>query len=161
MKDQILSLPKQIKEGLKNAQNIKVEGDFNQIIVAGMGGNAGSQTLSIMIREIALGELNFRENWKIVLKEIGLGLINGAAIGIITGLILYINYNNIYLGLIIFLAMVINLIIAGLSGFLIPITLKKIGIDPALAASIFLTTATDVFGFFAFLGLAKIFIEFM
>jgi len=130
-------------------------------IVAGMGGNSGSQTLSIMIREIALEEINFRENWKIFFKEIILGLIHGAAIGILTGVILYLNYGNFYLGAIIFLAMIANLVIAGVSGFLIPLTLRALGVDPALAAAIFLTTATDVFGFFVFLGLAKILIDFL
>lgn len=130
-------------------------------IVAGMGGNAGSQTLSIIIREIALGELDFKKNWKIVFKEIFLGLIHGTAIGFLTGIILYLNYNNIYLGLIIFLSMIANLVIAGLSGFLIPLTLKGLGVDPALAAAIFLTTATDVFGFFVFLGLAKILLAYL
>ena len=130
-------------------------------IVAGMGGNAGSQTLSIMIREFALGELNFKNDWKILFKEILLGIIHGSAIGILTGLILYLNYGNIYLGAIIFLSMIANLVIAGISGFLIPVTLKALGIDPALASAIFLTTATDVFGFFVFLGLAKMFLEFL
>jgi len=130
-------------------------------IVAGMGGNAGSQTLSIMIREFALGELNFKNDWKILFKEILLGIIHGSAIGILTALILYLNYGNIYLGAIIFLSMIANLVIAGISGFLIPVTLKALGIDPALASAIFLTTATDVFGFFVFLGLAKMFLEFL
>ncbi|MFP4016754.1 MAG: magnesium transporter [Halanaerobiales bacterium] len=130
-------------------------------IVAGMGGNAGSQTLSVVIRGLALGDLDIKENWKLVLKEGLLGLINGAAIGIVTGIILYLLYGNPYLGLIIFLAMVLNLLIAGLFGFLIPLVLKVIGVDPALASAIFLTTATDVFGFFVFLGLARIFLNFL
>lgn len=127
-------------------------------IVTGMGGNAGSQTLAIVIRSIALGEVDSKKNWKLVFKQIILGLINGAAIGIITGIILYFKYDNPYLGLIIFIAMVANLIIAGLFGFLIPLILKKLGVDPALASSIFLTTITDVCGFFIFLGLARIFL---
>ncbi|OCL27528.1 magnesium transporter [Orenia metallireducens] len=130
-------------------------------IVAGMGGNAGTQTLSITIRSIALGELELKESWKIVFKEILLGLIHGAATGVVTGVILYFVYGNPYLGLIILLAMICNLIIAGLSGFLIPLGLKIVGIDPALASAIILTTATDVFGFFIFLGLAKVFLNFL
>lgn len=128
-------------------------------IVAGMGGNSGTQTLSLVIRGIALGEMDLKDDWKLVFKEIMLGLINGAVIGIIAGSILYLRYGNPYLGLIIFFAMIGNLIIAGFFGFIIPLILKKIGVDPALASSIFLTTATDVFGFFIFLGLAKVFIE--
>lgn len=127
-------------------------------IVAGMGGNAGSQTLSIVIRSIALGEVDIRKDWKFVFSEISLGLINGAIIGLITGLILYIRYNNYFLSLIIFAAMIVNLVIAGLFGFLVPLVLKKLKLDPAVSSSIFLTTATDVGGFFVFLGLAKIFL---
>ncbi|MFW6306521.1 MAG: magnesium transporter [Bacillota bacterium] len=130
-------------------------------IVAGMGGNAGTQTLSVVIRGIALGEVDSNESWKLVIKEGFVGLINGIFIGMITGIILYFIYGNPYLGIIIFLAMIINLLIAGLFGFLIPFGLKVIGVDPALASAIFLTTATDVFGFFAFLGLAKIFLDFL
>ncbi|SDC26395.1 MULTISPECIES: magnesium transporter [unclassified Candidatus Frackibacter] len=130
-------------------------------IVAGMGGNAGTQTLAIAIRGIALGKLNIKEDWKIVFKEIMVGLINGAVIGIITGVVLYFKYGNPYLGLIIFLAMIGNLVIAGLSGFLIPLVLEVLGIDPALASAIFLTTFTDVFGFFIFLGLAQTFLSFL
>ena len=128
-------------------------------IVAGMGGNAGTQTLSIVIRGIALGEVEDKNKWKLLLKESTLGIIHGIAIGIMTGLILYLLYGNPYLGLIIFASMIINLLLAGLFGFLIPIGLQALGIDPALASAIFLTTATDVFGFFAFLGLAKVFIH--
>jgi len=130
-------------------------------IVAGMGGNAGTQTLSVVIRGIALGEVDSKHSWKLVLKEGFLGLINGAATGLLTGVILYMVYGNPYLGLIIFLAMILNLLIAGLFGFLIPLGLRSIGVDPALASAIFLTTATDVFGFFVFLGLAKLFLEYL
>lgn len=127
-------------------------------IVAGMGGNAGTQTLSVAIRGIALGELSLKKNWKLVFKEVTLGVINGAATGLLTGIILYMKYNNPYLGLIIFAAMIGNLMIAGFFGFLIPLLLKVFDIDPALASAIFLTTATDVFGFFIFLGLSKMFL---
>ncbi len=130
-------------------------------IVAGMGGNAGTQTLSLVIRSIALGEVSLKKNWKLVFKEVGLGVINGAATGVITGIILYMKYDNPYLGIIIFAAMIGNLVIAGFFGFLIPLLLKGLGIDPALASAIFLTTATDVFGFFLFLGLAKMFLQFL
>jgi len=123
-----------------------------------MGGNAGTQTLSVVIRSISLGEVELRKNWKLVLKEIGLGAVNGAITGIITGIILYIKYGNPYLGLIVVISMIGNLVIAGFFGFLIPLVLKLVGADPALASAIFLTTATDVLGFFIFLGLAKMFL---
>jgi magnesium transporter len=128
-------------------------------VVAGMGGNAGAQTLSVVIRGIALGEVEDERKWKLVIKEGLLGLVHGLAIGVLTGGVLYFITGNPYLGVIIFAAMVFNLFIAGLFGFLIPLSLEAMGIDPALASAIFLTTATDVFGFFAFLGLATIFIN--
>ncbi len=127
-------------------------------IVAGMGGNAGTQTLSIVIRSIALGEADLKRSWKLVFKELGLGIVNGFATGVITGIVLYFMFGNVYLGFIIFAAMIANLIISGTFGFLIPLVLKKLKIDPALASSILLTTATDVFGFFVFLGLAQLFL---
>ena len=127
-------------------------------IISGMGGNAGTQTLSLVIRGITLGEIDLKRSWHIVFKEILLGLMDGAAVGFVTGLILYFRYDNFYLGVIIFIAMIGNLVIAGLFGFLIPLILKRVGADPALSSTIFLTTATDVFGFFIFLGLAKMFL---
>lgn len=127
-------------------------------IVTGMGGNAGSQTLSVVIRSIALGEVDIKNDWKYVFNEVGLGLVNGSVTGLITGIILYLRYDNFFLGLIIFIAMIGNLIIAGFFGFLIPLALKKWNLDPAISSSIFLTTATDVFGFFLFLSLAKMFL---
>ena len=130
-------------------------------IVAGMGGNAGSQTLSVVIRSIALGEVDLKEDWKFVFKEVGLGLFNGFVTGFLTGIILYARYRNIFLSLIIMAAMTGNLIIAGFFGFCIPLVLKRLKLDPALSSSVFLTTATDVFGFFLFLGLAKLFLPYM
>ena len=127
-------------------------------IVTGMGGNAGSQTLSVVIRSIALGEVDIKNDWKYVFNEVGLGLINGSVTGLITGIILYFRYDNFFLGLIILIAMIGNLIIAGFFGFLIPLALKRWDLDPAISSSIFLTTATDVFGFFLFLSLAKMFL---
>jgi magnesium transporter len=127
-------------------------------IVAGMGGNAGSQTLSIVIRGLALGEINIVDDWKIVFKELALGFINGLSTGLMTGFILFLRYGNYYLGLIILVAMTANLMIAGFFGFIIPLILKRLNLDPAISSSIFLTTATDVCGFFIFLGLAKMFL---
>ena len=130
-------------------------------IVAGMGGNSGSQTLSIVIRSIALGEVDIRKDWKFVFHEIALGIVNGSTIGFLTGIIMYFRYHNIYLSLIIFVSMIGNLMIAGLFGFIVPLFLKKRNLDPAVSSSIFLTTATDVGGFFIFLGLAKIFLPYL
>lgn len=129
-------------------------------IIANMGGNAGNQSLSVVIRGIALGDLDLNsENGKILLKEGLLGLINGAVIGFFAATVMYIIHGNPYLGLIIFLALTLNLFIAGLLGFLIPMGLKIMGFDPALGSSIFLTTILDIVGFFVFLSLAKIFIN--
>lgn len=127
-------------------------------IVTGMGGNAGCQTLSIIITSLARGELSLKEDYKLIFKEIILGIAEGAIIGIITGGVFILWHRNFYLGLILFLAMIFNMIIACSMGFLIPLMLDKIKIDPATASSIFLTTFTDTFGFFIFLGLATVFL---
>jgi len=127
-------------------------------IVTGMGGNAGTQTVSIIIRNIAMGKVELKDSLRLVIKEILLGLINGAIIGIITGIIVTLIYGNWYLGIIIFLSMIGNLVISGICGILVPLVLDKLKLDPALASSIFLTTATDVLGFFIFLSLAQIFL---
>ncbi len=130
-------------------------------IVAGLGGNAGAQTLSVVIRSIALGEISLQEDWKYVFKEASLGIIHGLSVGLVAGVAFGIRYHNMYLGVIILMAMVINLMIASFFGFLIPLLLKSIGIDPAVASSIFLTGITDTFGFFVFLGLASIFVSYL
>ncbi len=130
-------------------------------IVTGMGGNAGTQTVAIIIRNIAMGKVELKDAWHLIGKEILLGIIDGAGIGIITAIVVYLIYGNMYLGLIILLAMIGNLVVAGFSGLLIPLILNKLHIDPALSSSIFLTTATDVLGFFIFLSFAKIFLPFL
>lgn len=127
-------------------------------IVTGMGGNAGTQTVSIIIRNIAMGKVELKDSLKLVIKEIILGVINGAFIGLLTGIIVTLIYGNTYLGIIIFLAMIGNLVISGIFGILVPLILAKLKLDPALASSIFLTTATDVLGFFLFLSLAQVFL---
>lgn len=128
-------------------------------IVTGMGGNAGTQTVSIIIRNLAMGKVKFKEVGHLILKEVILGLINGAIVGFVTAIVIVIIYKNMYLGLIIFLAMIGNLIISGFFGLVIPIVLEKLKVDPALSSSIFLTTATDVLGFFLFLSLASVFLS--
>ncbi len=127
-------------------------------IVTGMGGNAGTQTVSIIIRNIAMGKVELKDSLRLVIKEIILGLFNGAIIGILTGIIVTLIYGNCYLGVIIFLSMIGNLVISGICGILVPLILAKLKLDPALASSIFLTTATDVLGFFIFLSLAQVFL---
>ena len=124
-------------------------------IVTGMGGNAGNQALSIVLTSLARDEISLEEDLPLVLKEIFLGLFDGAVIGLFAGIVLYLKYGNFYLGLIIFAAMILNMIIAGIVGFLLPLIFDKLKIDPAISSPIFLTTFTDVCGFFIFLGLAS------
>ena len=130
-------------------------------IVAGMGGNAGTQTLTVMVRGLALGELDYKHIKKVLFKEIGIGTITGISIGCIIAVLGYMWEGNIIFGLVIGIAMVLNMIVATLSGFTVPIVLKKIKVDPALASSVFVTTFTDVLGFFFFLGLATLFIHYL
>lgn len=128
-------------------------------IIAGMGGNAGMQSLAVAVRGLALGELDWSLGFKVILKEITVGLLNGIMIGLVMGLITFIWHHNIGLAVVVFLAMTGNLMIAGFFGPLIPLILKKLNLDPALGSSIFVTTATDVGGFFIFLGLATLLIN--
>ncbi len=130
-------------------------------IVAALGGNTGNQTLSLVIRNITLGELNLKDDWRLVTKEIALAFCNGAIMGLIAGSVMAIRYGSAYLGFIMLIAMIANITIAGISGFFIPLILKTINIDPALASSIFLTATTDICGYMVFLGLAKVFLPFL
>lgn len=130
-------------------------------IVAGMGGNAGTQTLTLIVRGIALGELTFENTKKVLLKEIGVGLLIGITVGCAMGIISYIWRGNIALSVVIGCAMLLNMIVATLFGVIVPVVLKKLNIDPALASGVFVTTATDVLGFFFFLGLATVFIVYL
>jgi len=125
-------------------------------IVASMGGNAGTQSLTIMVRQIALGEMSWSEARESIRQEIIVALLNGLVFAILMGLIAIFWFQDSRLGIVIALAMVINLLAAGFFGAIIPLGLKKIGTDPAVASTVLLTTVTDVLGFFAFLGLAKI-----
>jgi len=127
-------------------------------IVASMGGNAGTQTMTVAVRAIATKELTPTNAIKIVIKETFVGGINGIIFALIVGIVSAYWFNDNLLGIIIASAMIINLVIAGLVGTLIPISLNKINIDPALASGVILTTITDVFGFLSFLGLASIFL---
>ena len=127
-------------------------------IVASMGGNAGTQTLTVSVRALAVKELNPSNAVKIVLKETFIGGINGIIFAIIISLVSMYWFQDGLLGLIIGFAMVLNLILAGFAGTIIPLTLNRLNIDPALASGVILTTITDVFGFLSFLGLATIFL---
>lgn len=126
-------------------------------VVAGQGGNAGAQSLAVVMRGIVMREIPKDKVIGLILKEGKLGAINGAVIGIVTALVAWLWNGNPYLGLVIGLGMLFNLIFAGLSGASIPILMKRIGIDPAQSSSIILTTVTDVMGFLAFLGFAVLF----
>jgi len=123
-------------------------------IVAGQGGNAGMQTLTVIIRDMALGEITPGDGRRALTKEIILGLLNGLAIGLVVGLIGWFWKGSILLGVVAGSAMLLNQLAAAAAGVLIPLGLKSLRLDPALASSIFLTTVTDVAGFFFFLGLA-------
>jgi magnesium transporter len=129
---------------------------FLMPIVASMGGNAGMQTLAVTIRAIATKELSSSNMNKIVGKEFLIGVLNGIIFAIITGLIVHLWFKQIDLSIIIAASMVLNMIVAGLCGILIPVTLKKMNIDPALASSVFVTTVTDVIGFLSFLGIGSL-----
>jgi magnesium transporter len=127
-------------------------------IVASMGGIAGSQTLTLMIRGIAIGQVSQANAALLLKKEVAVGTLNGiiwsAVIGVYAGLL----FGSASLGLVIGFAIVVNLVVAALSGATIPLLLRRYGADPALAGSVVLTTVTDVVGFFAFLGTATLFL---
>jgi len=124
-------------------------------IVASMGGNAGMQTLAVTIRTIATSELtknNFSQN---ILKEFSIGILNGIIFAIISAGVVQLWFNDVTLSLIISISMVLNMIVAGLFGILVPVSLKKMNIDPAISSSVFVTTITDVIGFLSFLGIGS------
>lgn len=125
-------------------------------IIAGMGGNAATQTLGVMIRGLTLGEVSFSNVSKILFNEVISGVMNGAVTGLIVALVAYIINSNILLGVVAFLALVGNLVIAAASGVIVPIVLEKLGKDPTSSATVFITALTDVLGFLLFLGLATI-----
>jgi magnesium transporter len=130
---------------------------FLMPIVASMGGNAGMQTLAVTIRAIATKELSSGNFNKIVGKEFLIGILNGIIFAIITAIIVQLWFQELRLSLLIGISMVLNMIVAGLFGILVPVSLKKVNIDPALASSVFVTTITDVIGFLSFLGIGSYF----
>jgi len=126
-------------------------------IVAGMGGNAGTQTLTVVVRGIALGELTWSNSRKALVKEVLVGIGNGVALGTLAALVTWMAFGIPMLGVVLGLSMIINLFVAALAGTLVPLGLRAANVDPALASSVFITTMTDVFGFLTFLGLATVF----
>jgi magnesium transporter len=127
-----------------------------QSIVAGQGGNAGIQTLTIIVRGLALGDLDWRNSRRAFFKELGLGVVNGLAVGAAIGGLVWIWRGNPWLGLVIAVAMMLNMVAAALSGFAVPVVLRACKLDPAQASGVFVTTVTDICGFFFFLGLATL-----
>ena len=130
-------------------------------IVAGMGGNAGTQTLTVIVRGIALGELTWSNSRKALLKEAVVGLGNGIVLGTAAAAVVWMVRGNPTLGLVLGMAMIINMFVAAAAGTLVPLGLRAANVDPALASSVFITTMTDMFGFFSFLGLATVFARYL
>jgi len=125
-------------------------------IVASMGGNAATQTLTVTVRALATRDLTSANAVRIILREMLVGLSNGVAFSIVAGVIGYVWFDNGMLGIVLGMAMIVNMLIAGLAGILVPMGLEKLGADPAVASGTFVTTFTDIVGFFSFLGLASI-----
>jgi len=125
-------------------------------IVASMGGNAGTQSLTVAVRSLATKDLTSANVWRVIRREAIVGLVNGLVFAVVMGIVGVIWFGMPMLGLVIAASMVINLFIAGLAGVMIPVVLDKLDIDPALASGAFVTTVTDVVGFFTFLGLAAL-----
>src|SRR6187397_677064 len=130
-------------------------------IVAGMGGNAATQTMTVIVRGIALGELTWSNSRKALLKEAAVGIGNGLALGTAAALVVMVTRGNPMLGAVLGMAMVINMFVAATAGTLIPLGLRAANVDPALGSSVFITTMTDVFGYFSFLGLAAVFAKYL
>jgi magnesium transporter len=123
-------------------------------IVASMGGNAGTQTMTVTVRALATGDLDIYNAGRVIRREVAVGIANGAMFSVIMGTIAALWFHDYQLGFVIGAAMVINLFAAAVAGILLPLLLDKVGADPAIASSVFVTTVTDCTGFFAFLGIA-------
>ena len=125
-------------------------------IVASMGGNAGNQTMTVTVRALAMRDLGAANAFRVIGREATVGLLNGLVFALLLGTVVYLWFGNDELGLVIAAAMVVNFLVAALAGILIPLALDHLDIDPAVASGVFVTTVTDVVGFFAFLGLAAL-----
>ena len=123
-------------------------------IVASMGGNAGTQTMTVTVRALATRNLDRARMRRLIVREVSGGFINGCIFALLIGGVTWLRYMSPSLGIVIGLAMIVNMIAAGTAGILVPLALDRLKIDPAIASSVFVTTITDVIGFFAFLGLA-------
>jgi magnesium transporter len=123
-------------------------------IVSGMGGNAGTQTLAVVVRALATNQITSSNTWRMIIREFSIACANGLSLGILIGSGVGLIFSNPLLGAVIAAAMLINNLVAGLAGILVPVTLDKLKIDPAVSSAVFVTMATDVMGFFSFLGLA-------
>jgi magnesium transporter len=130
-------------------------------VVAGMGGNAATQTLTVIVRGIALGELTWGNSRKALFKEASVGVGNGIACGLVGAVIVWLFSGDRVLAAILAMAMVINMFVAATAGTVIPLALRAMKVDPALASAVFITTLTDVFGFFSFLGLATVMLKYL
>lgn len=126
-------------------------------VVAGQGGNAGAQSLAVVMRGLVLREIPFQKAWQLIVRETWIGTVNGLVIGLVTAGVTWAWQGNAFLGLVVGLGMIVNLAVAGFSGAAIPVAMKAIGLDPAQCSNIILTTITDVMGFIAFLGFATLF----
>jgi magnesium transporter len=127
-------------------------------IVAGIGGNSGNQTTTLIVRALALGQIQLEQAEKLFVKEIAVAIANGLVWGGILGVIAYLLYGSIPLGLVMTAAMTLNLLLAAVIGVAIPIAMAKLGRDPAIGSSVMITACTDSGGFFIFLGLATLFL---
>ena len=125
-------------------------------IVASMGGNAGTQSLTVAVRAIATKDLTGSNVWRVIWREASVGLINGVVFAVVMAIVSLVWFGSPVLGAVIAVAMVVNLVVAGLAGIIVPVVLDRAGVDPALASGTFVTTVTDVVGFLAFLGLATL-----
>jgi magnesium transporter len=125
-------------------------------IVSGMGGNAGTQTLAVVVRALATNQLTSSNTVRMIVRELRIAAANGLSLGLLIGIGTFVVFGNRDLSLVIALAMVINNLVAGLAGVIVPVTLDRFRIDPAVSSAVFVTTMTDTMGFFAFLGLASL-----
>jgi magnesium transporter len=127
-------------------------------IVAGIGGNSGNQTTTLIVRAMAMGQVSVASARRLVYKELGISALNGVVWGGVLGLLAWMLYSNVALGGVMALAMLLNLVVAALAGIFVPLAMERFGRDPAVGSSVFLTFITDSMGFFIFLGLATIFL---
>ncbi len=125
-------------------------------IVSGMGGNAGTQTLAVVVRALATNQLTSSNTARMILREFRIAAANGAMLGVLVGSGTYLAFGNVGLAVVITMAMIINNLVAGLAGVLVPVSLERAGVDPAVSSAVFVTTMTDVMGFLSFLGLATL-----